>query len=313
MRCGLLIAAAVTLVLFAVSSASATVTYQTTWTGLTLTLGGATVDASGNVYVVRSAGSVEKFNSSGVLQQSFTGSLSVPTDAAVSSDGSVYVTDVGGSNVVKYSSAGTVLTSWSCGTSVSLTTDASGNVYVADISSGLKKYDSTGTLLNTWTIPTDASGLALNASGTVAYTTSTAATNNLYAVDLATGATTALATLIDSSDRCSIDVNPATGDLYVASRTTNIIQKYASNGTLVNQWNTWSGPGSAATYSAAAATSVGYRGIAFDPLTNNIYATSIAGVPNVGVFNESVPEPGTIVLLLTGLIGLLAYAWRKRK
>jgi hypothetical protein len=27
----------------------------------------------------------------------------------------------------------------------------------------------------------------------------------------------------------------------------------------------------------------------------------------------STPEPGTIVLLTTGLIGLLAYAWRKRK
>ena len=27
----------------------------------------------------------------------------------------------------------------------------------------------------------------------------------------------------------------------------------------------------------------------------------------------SVPEPGAIVLLATGLIGLLAYAWRKRR
>jgi hypothetical protein len=28
---------------------------------------------------------------------------------------------------------------------------------------------------------------------------------------------------------------------------------------------------------------------------------------------ETVPEPGTVALLATGLIGLLAYAWRKRK
>ena len=28
---------------------------------------------------------------------------------------------------------------------------------------------------------------------------------------------------------------------------------------------------------------------------------------------QSTPEPLTVVLLATGLIGLLAYAWRKRK
>ena len=32
-----------------------------------------------------------------------------------------------------------------------------------------------------------------------------------------------------------------------------------------------------------------------------------------GYFPGTVPEPGTVVLLATGLIGLLAYAWRKRK
>ena len=32
-----------------------------------------------------------------------------------------------------------------------------------------------------------------------------------------------------------------------------------------------------------------------------------------GLYLDAIPEPGTIVLLFTGLIGLLAYAWRKRK
>ena len=30
-------------------------------------------------------------------------------------------------------------------------------------------------------------------------------------------------------------------------------------------------------------------------------------------FGASTPEPRTLVLLATGLLGLLAYAWRKRK
>jgi hypothetical protein len=315
MRCGMFIAMAAAFSLFTISSVQANfVNYMTTWSGIGSVASGVDVDASGNVYVVSSGGnSVEKYNSSGVSQQSFTGSLSVPTDVAVSSDGSVYVTNVGSSQCVKYSSGGTVAASWSCGLSVSLATDSSGNVYVADIGGGLKKYDSNGGLLNTWSIPTDASGLALNASGTIAYTTSTAATNNFYAVDLATGGTTTLGTLVDTSDRCSIDVNKATGNIYVNSRTTNCIQEFASDGTLVKQWNTWSDAGSEATYSAAAATSSGYRGIAFDATTNNIYACNLALVNNMLVFHESVPEPGTIVLMSTGLIGLLAYAWRKRK
>jgi hypothetical protein len=32
-----------------------------------------------------------------------------------------------------------------------------------------------------------------------------------------------------------------------------------------------------------------------------------------GLTLESVPEPSTIVLLITGMVGLLAYPWRKRK
>jgi hypothetical protein len=49
------------------------------------------------------------------------------------------------------------------------------------------------------------------------------------------------------------------------------------------------------------------------------YAGQAGGTPNkfggllTNVTIESIPEPGTIVLLATGLMGLLAYAWRKRK
>ena len=34
---------------------------------------------------------------------------------------------------------------------------------------------------------------------------------------------------------------------------------------------------------------------------------------NAGINNIITPEPSTLVLLATGLLSLLAYAWRKRK
>ena len=54
-------------------------------------------------------------------------------------------------------------------------------------------------------------------------------------------------------------------------------------------------------------------------MTFNIGGRQGGGVvPYLGTIDNfeivgTVPEPGTIVLLITGLIGLLAYAWRKRK
>jgi hypothetical protein len=48
-----------------------------------------------------------------------------------------------------------------------------------------------------------------------------------------------------------------------------------------------------------------------------VYTSNFGSDPYYGLnevrFAAATPEPGTIVLLTTGLIGLLAYAWRKRK
>jgi len=38
-----------------------------------------------------------------------------------------------------------------------------------------------------------------------------------------------------------------------------------------------------------------------------------AAIPLGGLTFETIPEPSTALLLLSGVVGLLAYAWRKRK
>ena len=51
---------------------------------------------------------------------------------------------------------------------------------------------------------------------------------------------------------------------------------------------------------------------------NQVYlhqASNLAGANVVDDFriSQAVPEPSTLALLAAGLVGLLAYAWRKRK
>ena len=54
-------------------------------------------------------------------------------------------------------------------------------------------------------------------------------------------------------------------------------------------------------------------------VSDNFYIGARSGVSlpftgEIGYFKiESIPEPGTITLLAIGLLGLLAYAWRRRK
>jgi hypothetical protein len=59
-----------------------------------------------------------------------------------------------------------------------------------------------------------------------------------------------------------------------------------------------------------------YRNFDGGILFMNLYNRVLTGSElnqNLAEFNRISPEPGTLVLVSTGLLGLLAYAWRKRK
>ena len=120
MRCGLLIATVATLALFTASSVMAdTLTYVTTWKGVGTSPRGLEVDGSGNVYVADIDGNqVLKYNSSGTLLQTIApttgdGKLNSPSDVAIASDGSIYVSAAAGSEYVrKFASDGAYTTRW---------------------------------------------------------------------------------------------------------------------------------------------------------------------------------------------------------
>jgi trimeric autotransporter adhesin len=311
-----LIATAVTFALFTVSSALAsTVTYVTTWNGVGTTPAGVEVDGSGNVYVADIAGNrVLKYSSGGSLLQTIAptegeGALNSAVDVAIGPDGSIYASAAAPSEYVrKFASDGTYSNRWTQDAiSIGIAADKAGNVYVQGVNEKISMYDAGGNFIDVFT-GTGGNGVALNPSETIAYGFDLG--NGLHAVDTTTGASSVLATLLNGSDRGAVAVNSVTGNIYVAERAGKVVQEFASNGTLIRNFNAWGAAGSGVSYSDTPSFGTIF-GIAVDSGNNNIYVTDQSG--KMLVFNEAVPEPSSIVLLSMGCFSLLAYAWRKQR
>ena len=125
-----------------------------------------------------------------------------------------------------------------------------------------------------------------------------------------------------------------TGDNRLTHGTVNALIKDANN-----NWFLSDASASTATNATVSidATTTTWKTVSAAPVINTLLVIGGAGTPDLSkiygggfrvldtntaaympylttlTFQGAVPEPSTIVLLVTGLVGLLAYAWRKRK
>ena len=140
------------------------------------------VDASGIIYVYNIDFNVTKLSAAGVLLQTILLPASTvyydeAMALAVDPAGNFYASSFRGSSVLKFSSAGTYLSTVGAGsfdgTNTPLAVDAAGNLYATNRDhhgdSKLRKYDPRGTLLNKWGNLASLGPLAIDAVGNYYY------------------------------------------------------------------------------------------------------------------------------------------------
>ena len=105
-----------------------------------------------------------------------------------------------------------------------------------------------------------------------------------------------------------VDVNTSTA---LATRSGTIQNNTASTGFLTDQALTY------VATSAVAGDSIEVRisgsTVGKSSVVSGGYTYALIGVDNVRLDASAVPEPTSITLVVTGVLGLLAYAWRKRR
>jgi len=225
---------------------------------------GIAVDSQGFVYVVDTGNQrIQKFSGDGEFVAKWgvgqTGDgtqddvSAYPVRIAVqdvnASDALLYVTDSGASNVLKFTSDGTFLTSWSSGSEPQgIAIDPrDSSVYVADfLGSGVERYDENGnyysTILNStdsksgntlFVNPTD---IAIDSGGSMYVVTQgtilkfNAEHLHSFSIRYPHGA------IGSFYDPFRIAIDQLTGHVYVADYGSPRIQKFNNNGTFLNQW-----------------------------------------------------------------------------
>jgi len=190
---------------------------------------------------------MDRFTSGGTLSGSWTFPntyLGSPNGVAMDASDNVFVTDYDGHRVLKYTSAGVLLTSWSTSLQpVDIAVDAAGSVYVMELGGQrVEKYSNSGSLVATvGSAGTGAgqfqspNGIGLDASGRIYVTDNV----RLRVLRFLADGTFDMEFAVPGMPQ-DVGVDPD-GNIWVIRNDTNQLREYAGDGTLVQTYSSPAG------------------------------------------------------------------------
>lgn len=281
----------------------------------------------GDVFISMGNGQVIRHDQSGVVLQTLTTCCSgFVTGGAFDGSGNYYVTNFSGSQVSKFDNTGAYQGTVGSGYSTpeSIVFDASGNMYVGNLGNGILAFNSAGTQIASYTagrvdwmdLTSDQSTMYVTAEGSNIRRFDLA--TNSYLSDFATGLGGQAFALRILGDGGVLLANG--GNVIRLDNTGTVTRTYVAGGGL---WFSLNLDPDGDSFWTATTTGLVKK---FDIDSGTELASwtglNVNGTWGVSVYGEvtaggpppepSVPEPSTIILLATGLLGLTAAGRRRR-